>query len=117
MPTKLALFAAVAIVFAPGWGASDAGAGRHAVSDLAGRILAPTVHESSAQPQSKAGFQKRVEVAPSGGVGKLAASSASRGDQLALGAALAVLAAAGLFATGGLTSDRSQRAPPGSVIV
>lgn len=58
---KLALFAAAAAVFAPGWGASDAMAKTRASSELAGRILAPTFHEASARGQIENGSYKPLE--------------------------------------------------------
>ena len=58
MRAKLAVVVAVAVVFAPGWGASASVARSQAPSDLTGRILAPTFEEGSLERLGKVGLAK-----------------------------------------------------------
>ena len=111
MRTKLALLAVAAIVFAPGWGSGDAISGNDSSSDLAGRILAPTVEEASAQPQAKKGFPKRIDLEPRlSGKAEPGVIHLGRGGVPALVGLVA--AAVALLSFEELPGLRPQRAPP-----
>ena len=61
MRVKLALLAAAAVVFAPGWQASEGVIKSSAGAELAGRILAPTFDEASAASRGDRGAYKQLE--------------------------------------------------------
>jgi hypothetical protein len=114
MQAKLALLVAAAVIFAPGWQASDAVTGRPAGAELAGRILAPTFDEANAASQVHRGAYKRLERPKPRGVSSkvfawpTAACELPPLGHLWMAAPLALL----LPAVGGALSTRSPRAPP-----
>ncbi len=114
MRAKLALLAAAAVVFAPGWQASDAVPGRPAGVDLAARILAPTFDEASAVSQADRGAYKALDRAktrkPSS---KFFAWQSAAYDPPSSDFLWSALVAVVLLAvTAGSPSTRSPRAPP-----
>lgn len=119
MRAKLALLAAAAVVFAPGWQVSDVATWRSGGSELAGRILAPTFDEASPASQSDRGAHKRLdrakpyEVFSKAFAWQGAASQLPSFEQLCLAVWVVLL----LAAVAGLPSTRAPRAPPRFVTV
>ena len=110
---KLALLVTAAVVFAPGWDASDAVARAPAGGELGGRILAPTFDEASASPEADR-RRERLERARFRGVSSKAfgwqgpASGLPQLEHFWIAVAAAVL----LASIVGARSTRSPRAPP-----
>jgi hypothetical protein len=118
MRAKLALIAAAAAVFAPGWQVSDVATGRSVGAELAVRILALTFDEASAASQSDRGTHKRLdrgkarEVSSKGLVWQGAASQLPSLVQRSHAGGTVLLAG-----VAGLPSTRAPRAPPHFVTV
>ena len=112
MRTKLVLLAVTALVFAPGWGA-DPAPHRPEASELAGRILAPTVDEarSTSQLDRTAHGQQRAKLRTSYGKELVSMPAATplhpNGDLWVV-----VLIAICIPALSVKVFERSARAPP-----
>ncbi len=114
MRAKLALLAAAAVVFAPGWGATESG-GRAVTPDLAGRILAPTFEKASAGSQPEIGrWHHALEQSkPRSSSSRVVAwqssgRSVSLFERVPIGAPVALLLVLVAF----VAAARSPRAPP-----
>ena len=113
MRARVALLLTAAIVFAPGWGGAEAVATQGPLSDLAGRILAPTFDDANSDVRSKGAVAKRFErgklqTSLSNAASAIAASRPRPPRELVL-AALAVFA---LLTSLRFSIPQTPRAPP-----
>jgi hypothetical protein len=108
---KLAVFLAVAVVFAPGWGGHQLAGGERPSAEVGARMLAPTFEEATDRGSS---VLKRLDrSSPIGKSNKLVWWVTSPTPIIPfLGPLLAALIAIALISATEALRSRSERAPP-----